>query len=409
MEMRILKFYWVLIGCLVLFAFSAAGADPETVDPAALNKQLLSGIHACFAGDYDRAWDIFNQVHQMDPNHPSREYYQALVFFWKNNIDHNNPRYDIKIQAYLHRSLEKAQNRLEKNENDIEALHYAGLSCTYLGRMAAHRGNFYEGGLQGEAGRKYLEKAILLCSQTPEKGSALNPKNSCDVCEDLYFPYGAYTYFAGKLPRLLRFMNFLWFLPKGSAEQGLELLARARDNACLHRLGTQSLLMNIYARFEPHRLPDALALSRELVQEFPDNPYLDLEHARILLKAGQYEAAYHHAINIYGKASAGVRNYDQVAELGAWLIAAESELGRQNLRQAEQILTKIKNNPAYQGNTLTARIFLVQGQIADLRKNRKQATAAYQKVLAAKDHLRDRETGKKAEKYLEKPFVLPES
>jgi hypothetical protein len=94
-----------------------------------------------------------------------------------------------------------------------------------------------------------------------------------------------------------------------------------------------------------------------------------------------------------------------VAELGAWLVIVESELSRQNIRQAEKYLQKLKNNPAYQENTLSARIFLIQGQIADLRKNRKQATVSYQKVIAAKDHLCDRETRKKAEMYLDKPFT----
>lgn len=403
MKINILKFIRLFAIWFVLVSLTATCTAREISDT--INQQLLSGIHTCFAGDYDTAWNIFDQVREIDAGHPSREYYQAIVLFWKNNIDHNNPRYDRQIRKLLRSSLEKSEKLLEKNENNIDALHYAGLAYTYLGRMDAHRGSLYDGGLKGETGRKYLEKAISLCEKKAGRENAAITDQSCDVCEDIYFPLGAYTYFAGKLPKLLRFVNFLWFIPKGSAEEGLKQLARTLDNGCLHQLGTQSLLINIYAVFETHRLFDASILSEELVRQFPDNPYLDLEHARILLKTGRFNAAHGHAKIILKKVSSEMRNYDQVAELGAWLVMVESELSRQNIRQAEKYLQKFRNNPAYQDNTLSARIFLVQGQIADLRKNRKQATAAYRKVIAAKDHLCDRETRKKAELYLDKPFT----
>ena len=392
---------------LVFTALPASGADQGASHGAdALNQHLLSGIHACFSGDYDRAWDIFTQVREIDADHPSREYYQAIVLFWKNNIDHNNPRYDAQIRKLLRSSLTKSEKLLKKDDNNIEALHYAGLAYTYLGRMDAHRKAFYEGGRKGETGRKYLEKAVVLCGQMPEKRHALQSKSTCSMCEDIYFPLGAYTYFAGKLPKFLRYVNFLWFIPKGSGEEGLELLARAEKNACLHQLGTQSLLANIYAIFETHRLHDAFALSTELVRQFPDNPYLDLEHAGILIKTRQYSAAYDHAQAILEKVTSKTRNYDPVTELGALLFMVESDFRRQHIRQAEERLGQIKNNPAYQNNTLFARIVLLQGQLADLRNNRQQAQASYRKVISLQDHLCDRETRKKAEKYLDEPFTL---
>ena len=86
-----------------------------------------------------------------------------------------------------------------------------GLAYTYLGRLDAHRGKLYSGGMKGEKGRKYLEEAMAQCTPTSHTQNKQLAKNA--ACEDIYFPYGAYSYFAGRLPQLLKLFNFLWFIP----------------------------------------------------------------------------------------------------------------------------------------------------------------------------------------------------
>ncbi|MBW1893689.1 MAG: hypothetical protein JRI91_08350 [Deltaproteobacteria bacterium] len=366
---------------------------------------MLRGIETCFAGDYDQAWNIFDQVNEIDPNHPSREFYQATVLFWRNNVDHSNPRYDAQIKKLLLQCMEKSKKWLEEDEQNIDALHYIGLAYTYLGRIDAHRGKLYSGGVKGETGRKYLEKAIEYCRQKDSKSSGNTSGNSCNVCEDIYFPYGAYSYFSGRLPKLLRLFNFLWFIPQGSTEEGLNALSRALEKACLHQLGTRTLLVSIYSRFEEDRIQDAFAFSSQLIRRFPDNPYLDLEHARLLILIGQYGVASKHADRILSKVTRKQPNYDVVVALGAKLIIVESALKNQKIKQAKTQLQAIKKQPQYQNNTLTARIFLLQGQLADLEGLREEAISSYQKVVAFEGHLQNRAAKKKAKIYLDKPFV----
>lgn len=371
-----------------------------------LNGHLLQGIEACFSGDYDTAWIIFDKVRDMDPNHPSREFYQATVLFWKNNVDESNPRFDSQIKELLLASLKKSENRLEKDGKDIEALHYMGLAYTYLGRMDAHRGRLYSGGVKGETGRKYLEKAMEYCREKYGKAPTKETDNSCNVCEDIYFPFGAYSYFSGRLPKLLRFFNFLWFIPKGSTEEGLKALSRAQEKGCLHQLGTQTLLTSIYSRFEENRIQDAFFLSQKLVKRFPDNPYLDLEHARLLILLGEYTSASEHANKILSKVSWKQKNYDVVVELGARLLIVESAIYTQKLKEAEAQLQEISNQPQYLNNTLTPCIFLLKGQLADLSGKREEAISYYKKVLAFEGHLFNRSANKQAELYLDNPFIL---
>ncbi len=394
---RLIIFLLVIITNPVI----CAASDKST----ALHEHLLKGIETCFSGNYDQAWKIFDQVGEIDPDHPSKEFYQATVLFWKNNVDHSNPRYDAQIRKLLLRCMEKSKKWLEQDVQNIDALHYIGLAYIYLGRMDAHRGKLYSGGVKGETGRKYLEKAIEYCQQKNSKAPGNTDRNSCNVCEDIYFPYGAYSYFSGRLPKLLRFFNFLWFIPQGSTEEGLNALSRALEKACLHQLGTRTLLMSIYYRFEEDRIQDAFAFSSQLIRRFPNNPYLDLEHARLLILTGQCSAASEHANRILLKVARKQPNYDVVVELGAKLIIVESALKNKNLKQAKIRLQAIKNQPQYQNNTFTARIFLLQGQLADLAGLREEAVSYYQKVVASKGPLQNRAAKKKAKIYLDKPFT----
>lgn len=401
--MKLSRSFILIIAMVAILAIAALGdAHPLS---ARLQDSLLQGIEACFAGDYDAAWNRFDQIETLDAVHPAREFYLSTVLFWRNNVDHNNPRYDGQIRELLRQCLSKSQAMLEKDPDNIEALHYAGLAYTYLGRMDAHRGDFYEGGVKGENGRQYLEKALAECERRQRQPN----QEACDLCEEVYFPLGAYTYFSGRLPRFLRLFDFLWFIPKGSTDEGLEMLSRALEKGCLHRLGAQSLLTSIYATFEQDKIEQARVLSSDLIRRFPDNPYLDLEHARILLNNGRIQAARQHADGILKKVSAGKRNYDDVVELGARLIMVEAELNQKDIRTASNRLAQIQNNPAYQNNTLTGRIFLLEGQIADLQGRRRAAEAAYQKVVDAEAHRVDRTTKKKAELYLESPFNGPQA
>jgi len=153
-------------------------------------------------------------------------------------------------------------------------------------------------------------------------------------------------------------------------------------------------------------MEDAFSLSQKLVKRFPDNPYLDLEHARLLILLGEYTSASEHANKILSKVSGKQKNYDVVVELGARLLIVESTIYTQKLKETEAQLQEISNQPQYLNNTLTPCIFLLKGQLADLAGKREEAISYYQKVLASEGHLHNRVASKQAKVYLNNPFTL---
>ncbi|MBN2361393.1 MAG: hypothetical protein JXR83_18220 [Deltaproteobacteria bacterium] len=400
LQQKLARAGWVAAWTLLL----AAGVRAAPNSDGDLDQALRAGIEANFAGDYDAATAIFERSRAAFADHPAPDFYLATVLFWRNNVDPSNPRHDAAIVRFLDSSIAKAEERLRRDRDDVEALHYLGLGYTYRGRLKAHRGQVYAGGVDGETGRDHLQRAIALC----EKDPAAAPRRALgNPCEDVYFPFGAYAYYAGRLPRFLKLLNFLWFVPRGTTEEGLAALERARSHSDLHRLGAASLLADIYLLFEPGGAPRALQISSELASRFPDNPFIDLEQAQILAAAGQHSAALERANGILGKAARGVRNYDRVVELGARLVQAEVALAQNRLADADAVLVALRRDPGNLDNSLTPRLALDQGMLADLRGQRAAALAFYREAIAYKGRAWNRQAAKTAERYLEQPYRNP--
>lgn len=374
--------------------------------PGDMEAQLLRGIEINYAGDYDKAFSVFKDLEDAAPDHPAGAFYQASVLFWKNSLDPNNPRFDNQIQVLLERAMALSQKRLEKQADDPEALHYLGLAYTYLGRMDAHRGRLYAGGVKGETGRKYLEKAMHLsrCSAPLQDKQAAEASM---VCEDIQFPYGAYVYFAGRLPRLLRMFNFLWFIPQGASDAGIIALERARQNSRLHHWGATHLLANIYAFLEPGKTSAALALSTELVQRFPDNPTIALQQARLLLLNGKYEEAYTLTQSILNKVRAGRLNYDDWVLNGARLLVSEIDIYKGRIQTSTTTLAEIESTAAPEITAaLSPQILLLKGMIEDLRGLRQEAIRYYKAVLNQQERFRNRIAEKEAQRRIDQAFSL---
>ena len=394
---------------IVIFAMQAdiAGAESD-----AIRRILINGIEVNFSGDYERAAEIFSTIEKEDPNHPSQAFYQAVVLFWKSSVAEGTPIFINSIRQHLNKAIEQSEQMLEANENNIDALHYLGLAYTYLGRLEAHSGNMYKGGVMGERGRKHLERAIEICEQEncpkirPDTITKTKPDAArCRPCEDLYFPLGAYSYFAGRLPQFLQAINFLWFIPSGSTEEGLNALERAYARSDLHRPGAQSLLADIFLSFETDRIDDARKLSDDLVRCFPDNPYLEIQHADILMTSGQNQAAAKNAQRIIEKADRGLRSYDAIVRQRALLVKAEAAIRQEKTSAAREILAQLKNNPTFQDNSLTPHTDLLFGMLADVESKRKKAIEHYEQAESYEGTMRNRIVARKARQYLEKPFT----
>jgi len=162
--------------------------------------------------------------------------------------------------------------------------------------------------------------------------------------------------------------------------------------------------VSIFLNFEANRIETVQELSTELVSRFPDNPTLEVQHARLLLAAGENQDAVKKSDKILEKVDYRLRNYDEVVRQAALLVKAEAAIRQENKILAREILIQLENVPAYQSNSLRPYTDLLLGMLADIEMKRKKAAGYYERVMSYTGPLRNRIVEKKAEQYLKSPF-----
>ncbi len=137
--------------------------------------------------------------------------------------------------------------------------------------------------------------------------------------------------------------------------------------------------------------------------------HADREHAQVRGSAGETQAAIERANAIVDKVGRRLRSYDAVVGLGARLVLAEVALDQNRLDDAAGLLTALRQDPANLDNSLTPRLALDQGILADLRGQRAAAVAFYREAMAYQGRAWNRQAAKRAERYLDQPSRRPAS
>lgn len=359
--------------------------------PAALEAVLRAGIDANFAGDFDAAAQHFDEARRVAPDHPAPAFFAVTTLFWRIELDSGDTTHDDAIRAGLERAVALAERRLEANPDDVEALTWGGQALGYMGRREAQRGRYYAAGTVGERARKWLERALVLAPASAEPKPAL----------------GAYLYFSDLAPRALKWLSFLWFVPKGDATRGLALLEEAAAGEGLSQLGSRYALAKILMRFEPERRTEAVRLADALHERFPGNALLHLELVRALAEVGDAERATREAREVRSRAAEGKRTYDTRTPVAAALWQARAALLAGRLDDAGAELATLE--PAALGRLSWAPAWhgVLEGQLHDARGERERAVAAYQRVIGLDGTARDALAQTLARNYLEAPFEPP--
>ena len=375
---------------LVALVILATGTLTRAADPGSdsVRSRIEEGIERNFAGDWTGARTTFESIRSLDPTHPAGWLFPVTSLWWTIALDPGDPTHDERMVAELERAIELAQARIDDDPDDVEALFYWGQALGYLGRLAAERGRFYQAGTLGEDGRVLLERAL-----------DLEPSY-----EDPKFPLGAYYYFASLVPGALRWFDFLWFIPKGSEQEGLRLLEEARSGGELNGRGASFVLLRIYARFHEGGAERALAIGTELRERYPDNAVFHLEMARVLGEMGHTDEALATLDEIDAKVRARVRTYDDRASTAANVWRARALMIAGRVDDAEAVLRQFGPDGPTSPRRARAWVLLTRGEVLDSRGRRKEALAFYDRVRDLERPYRDTHARVEAARFQDEPF-----
>ncbi|MGH7588240.1 MAG: tetratricopeptide repeat protein [Gemmatimonadota bacterium] len=351
--------------------------------PGPLVADIRAGIDAAYDFDYGEALLRFDRVVAARPDHPVGYFLRAEAYWWQYLNDRRNARVERLLEQNLGLAIDRGKARLERDEGDAEALFVLGSAYGRRGMLAGTHKEAWQAASDARKAKKYLGR---LREVAPDIVDA--------VAAD-----GLYRYYVSRFGAVARTASRLLFGLKGSREEGLAYLDRARREGSYTRTEAAFFQGLFYLQFE-NRPAEAGKILDGLRARYPHNPYFATMAAYARQKQGQfpearrlYEATLEQlsAGGVYGREGVSLTRYFY----GQTLLA----LG--DLAGAEREFRTVAGLGAVESDAFPhAHIFL--GRIADLRGDRTAAETAYRQALALPDAA---DSHAVARRLLESPFT----
>ena len=250
----------ILKGSIYLFISLTVSLSVSSQSSILDNRELDSLVMAIATPIYnlhhDEAIKQIDALAKRIPHHPIIDMLYAMNIMWETMPD-PEPENFTEIEAYLLQTISKADQILETNGNDPEAVFFLLMAHGLLGQYYHEQGSTFKA--IGEAKRVY--NAVI-------SGFSLKEEYI-----EFYFSTGLYNYYREKYPILYPiYRPFVWIFRNGNIEEGLNQLHYATRNTILSKVESARYLAYIYLRYEaePAKAYDLLA---PLVSLYPRNLY----------------------------------------------------------------------------------------------------------------------------------------
>ncbi|MBL7998625.1 MAG: hypothetical protein JNL32_08320, partial [Candidatus Kapabacteria bacterium] len=192
---------------------------------------IKKGMNYIYNTNFDSAEVCFRNVIQMYPEHPSGYFLDAMVDWWRMQIDKRNKSYSDQFLQKVERVVTVCDALTDKNEFDITGLFFKGGILGFRGRYYASNQSWLKAANDGREAFDILIK----CSK-------LAPGN-----HDIMLGTGIYNYFAAALPEQYPALKTVMvFLPNGDKKLGILQLEAAGNKAKYAAVEAKVVLQQVY-------------------------------------------------------------------------------------------------------------------------------------------------------------------
>ncbi|MBI5402674.1 MAG: tetratricopeptide repeat protein [Ignavibacteriae bacterium] len=347
----------------------------STASYSQVNDYLLDrGINYIYRVQFDSAQLQFTEFTKQNPDAPEGYFFQAMLEWWKINLDKNNESNDENFTNKVNKVLEVCDRILDKDDNDFRATFYKGGALGYRGLLKSIRESWLRAAEDGREALNLLDKA-----------AELQPNN-----KDALLGIGIYNYFAEYVPDRYPVVKPLMLLfPRGDKVKGLLQIKEVAINSRFAKTEANYILAYLYINYEKN-YSEAEAYSKKLFTEFSENAvferflytsYIGLSRLidaidgwkKVLEKGANKQTGYDN------KHTLREANYYIAVALFNMKRILEAEV---YLKDCESINSEIDRNNE---SSFTANTFLLLGAYYDAKGNHGKAEDYYDKVLSMKD------------------------
>jgi hypothetical protein len=253
---------------LVTLALAISALSVGATQPAQTGITAASTVAKAYELIHDANFEQFEKtLPSVCPPAPMAACHglESLNLWWQIQLDLESRHLDAKFLSTVNAAIAETERFAAAEPRRAEAWFYVGAAYGARSQFRVYRFERLAAARDGKRIKESLERAL-----------ALDPS-----MHDAEFGVGMYRYYAGVAPALFRFLRFLFLLPGGDREGGLQQLERAGAQGLLVRDEAQYQIHNIYLWYEK-KWPQALAIVRGLQQRYPHNPVFRQSEAEIL-------------------------------------------------------------------------------------------------------------------------------
>lgn len=218
-----------------------------------IDKVLCQAVDHALDFEYPNAFILLDSLRQENPKDVRPYLFKAVVYIQLLvNCKNTEKNKDLFFEN-IYKAEKIAKRMAKKDEDDWYANFFLGGVYGWMAKYYLDAGDKWKTFINARRAKVYLEKT-----------KKLNPD-----CFDVYYGLGVYHYYAGTLPKLLRF-----FLPLlnfgGNTKKGIGELNLAKEKGKYSRDFAAYELVLIYLDKKEKR-GDGLRLLSKLCEKYPQN------------------------------------------------------------------------------------------------------------------------------------------
>jgi len=295
-----------------------------------------------------------------------------------------DPKIREQVSQLTARALQLEDDRLKKNENDVDALYSRGATRGLKSTWMALIDKAWFSALRSAVGARHDHERVL----------ELDPNYT-----DAKMVVGVHSYVIGSVPWAVKVAASIVGL-SGSREKGIQLLYEAANGGGEASVDAK-IALALFLRRE-QRYKEAIEIVDGLSASYPKNFLMSLELANLYNASGRGPESIATYRKLLKEADAGYFPAGAHIEM-AWYGLGEALRGQRDLADAAVAYEKVQEFPKADPD-VKLRATLGAGEMYDALLKRDEAVKRYRAVIATDEG--DSPRTELAKKYLKEPFRM---